>query len=372
MTTISLFAFWIAVTFASSSSLAQEKSESSVTSPEAEQKPANNTQQSSDDTALADKQSQVPPQPSSPPAAIPKKILISAGFGYRDTKWTHIEDPSNTNAKYNVDNARHKIVEGDLSIPLVSMKLGFKIQQDSGGISDIREFMGYLGFKSLSLKSERGKFTGKAHFNNSPQPARDITFDQIYQYTEVDYTFLIGKEGEHQLPQFFGFRYTNWKLPAEIAILSPGQSSGPTVFDDNFQSEFYSILYGMDYFATDLIHLPEKFSNGFGLLLAYNIGLGWGKSKISDQAVKDVKTYYSKTVTEKEPPVFTVHGTGQLGPKYSFEAWGLRAVFGIGWDWNLLMLLNMSKEATKSSEVQAAAYPNFVYQGWIARLHAAF
>jgi len=109
-----------------------------------------------------------------------------------------------------------------------------------------------------------------------------------------------------------------------MALLAPEKTSGPTVFDEDFQAEFYSIIMGMDFFKRDLLFTPEKFAPGWGLMFTFNTGIGLGKSKISDQAANDVR------------------------------------------------LINSGRNAEKSTEVQPVAYPNFTYQGWIARFHTVF
>lgn len=296
------------------------------------------------------------------------KWIVSAGVGFRDTSWSHFEDPSNTNTKYNVKNARNTIVRGDLSVPKVAAKFGINLQQEAGEFSEIKNFAGYFGIKKMSLVSERGKFSGSAYFsgNIAPGQSQEVSFDQEYQFTELDYSF-----SNTGVAMYFGLRHTKWKLPAEIALTSPGETSGPTVFDVDFETEFYSIIYGMDFLENDLL-ITEEWTPGWGVMFSFLVGLGWGESKIGQEAIDAVDTIYGKTVVDKNPPVFAVHTSGQIGPKYKMMVGKLKAVFGIGYDWNALLVLGMGEEAVLSSEVMASPYPNFIYQGLIARAHATF
>ena len=208
-----------------------------------------------------------PEAPSEEPKKKPK-TTASAGLGYRNTHWSHLEDPSNTNVTYNIADAKYTIVEGDINVPMLKIKLGINVQQDSGSLSNIRGIAGYLGVDRMSLVSEQGNFSGQAHFSGqiAPGEARDITFQQVYRNTELDYTFFLGDE-PMTIPVYVGLRYTEWDLQAEEALLGPGQSTGPTILDPNFQAKFYSFIGGMENFKSRLAYDPDNWSPGWGIML---------------------------------------------------------------------------------------------------------
>ena len=305
----------------------------------------------------------------------PKKsrsTVVSAGLGYRTTNWSHFESPSNTNVTYQVKTATNTIVEGDLAVPKTGLRLGFSATTD-GGISDASRYLGYLGFEGLSLRSETGSFSGSAHLSGliATGQSRDVNFQQVYHYTELDYTFHLS-EG---VPWFVGLRYTKWNLPAEIALLSANQTSGPTTLDSGFQSSFYSLLSGFDLFKDPILIGDEKPSSGFGVMGSFVVGIGLGNASVSDATAQNVQAIYSKTLSSQSLDVFTVHLTGQLGPKYTFISNGFSGSVGIGYDINLLDLIASQTgdgSTTPSNQLDPVAYPNFIYQGWIFRLTGTF
>lgn len=314
--------------------------------------------------------------PTPPPAQttvekLTSLIKASAGLGMRNTNWSHIEKTNNTQMSYTVDSTNNAIMEGDISIPSVAVKFGFNLLPENTNFNRIQQSAGYLGFRGFTVFSEGGRFAGHAKYNGriTAQQTRDVDFNQAYRFTELDYTFSFGAEGQPRIPILVGLRYTSWDLPAEICLLHQGQSSGPTVFDPTFKAKFYSLIFGMDFFKTDFIQTTdeEKITPGWGVMFKFITGFGFGKSQIGDVAANASKILYNKTMTTQDPSVFTVHTSGQLGPKYTFTIAKLRAVIGLGYDWNLLMLINTSAKAQNSTTTQPVAYPNFVYQGWIMR-----
>ncbi len=330
-----------------------------------EKKNVSDVKQPKDSTEKAKDQSI---KPEENPFEKQNKFGVSAGVGYRQTTWNHIEDADNTNANYTVKSANYTIVEGDIQHKELYLKVGFNAQKETGGLEKASQFMGYLGIKGISIRSERGKFVGRVYFGGtiSAEQTRDIEFEQTYSFTEIDYSTIF-----NGTPMTFGIRKTKWKIPTEIALLGPGESSGPTIFDEDFEAEITSFIFGMDYFKHDFLH-PENITPGLGALFNFFGGFGFGTSKIGKVAEDAVKSEFNKTITENEPGIFAIHTSGQLGVKYVFEKKGVTGIVGAGYDWNLLMLLGTPKEAITSNEVQPVAYPNFVYQGPILRLHALF
>jgi len=303
-----------------------------------------------------------------------KKTMASAGIGFRNTHWSHLEEPSNTNVSYDIADAKYTSVEGDINIPFLKVKLGINVQQDASSLSNIRGFAGYLGISRMSLVSEQGNFSGKAHFSGqiAPGEARDVSFQQVYRNTELDYTFFMGDEPV-TIPVYLGLRYTEWNLPAEEALLSTGQSSGPTILDPDFQAKFYSLLAGMENFKSRLAYDPEHWSPGWGVMANWQIGLGLGTAKIGAATAQNVLTIYKKPVSDTSPGVFTFYTVGQLGPSYGIRVGDFRAIVGIGYEWNVLMLITTGNtDSTSTSQLDAVAYPNFLYQGVIGRFFAAF
>lgn len=313
-----------------------------------------------------------------PPPATPEgepgnreHTLFSAGLGYRTTNWSHFENPSNTNVTYNVNTATNTIVEGDIVLPVAGIRLGFSATPD-GGISNASRYFGYLGFKGFSLKTETGNFSGNAFFSGqvAPGESRSVNFNQVYHYTELDYTVKMSGV----FPWLFGLRYTTWNLPAEIALLSTS-SSGPTILDPDFQSSFYTILSGFDVFKDQILLANEKPSSGFGVMGSFLVGIGFGTSQISQATAQNVQTIYGKTLSTTTPGVFTVHLSGQLGPKYTFIWGNFVGVIGVGYDINVLDLIAASSgdgSSTPANQLDPVAYPNFLYQGWILRSVATF
>lgn len=295
-------------------------------------------------------------------------FTLSAGIGYRDTTWKHIEDAGNTNTTYTITKAKYTIVEGDIGIPKISAKIGFNAHKESSGLSKANQFAAYLGIKGMSIRSEQGKFAGQAHFAGAitSEQTADVSFEQVYRFTELDYTFV-----SRGVAFLFGVRKTKWILPTEIALLGPGDSSGPTVFDPDFEANITSLIFGMDYSRRDFLN-ANKWTPGWGVMFSFHMGVGLGSSKIGDKAVRAAKSIYGTKMTDSSPGVFTIHSNGQLGPKYNFAFFGLKGMLGIGYDWNLLMLLGTARPARFSNEVQPVPYPNFVYHGPIVRSHITF
>lgn len=343
--------------------ISEERNQTSSEVPESRPQEAGGTEAKEPSAGAA------PQPPPIPQETGTRKVLVSAGIGVRNTHWEHMEDPGNTNASYDVKDAQYTIISGDLTIPHVATKLGFNMANDSGGVSDLKQIGGYVGVSNFSIVAEKGKLGGRAYFSGSisSEQSRDIEFDQEYLYTEVDYS-----PDSEEFPFYFGLRYTKWKLPGEIALLGPGASSGPTIFDADFESAFYSIIFGMDLLKRDLLQKPDEWPSGFGVMFTFLTGLGWGSSKIGHKAVRAVSSIFGKEVTEKEPGVMTVHLATQVGPKYGFTIGGLKGILGIGYDWNILMLLQMARNAESSTEVMPVAYPNFIYRGLIFRAHMVF
>ncbi len=293
---------------------------------------------------------------------------VSAGLGLRDTTWKHIESADNTTMDFKIKRTTYSIIEGDFSVPKIATKLGFNAYQDvNKNIGKIKQFAGYLGFSRMTLKTEGGKFAGHAHFSGLITSAqrRDIDFDQKYSLYQVDIW------PADEFPMYFGLRHTKWKLPTEIALLHQGKDSGPTVFDEDFETSFYSLIFGVDSFKY-LAMKKEESSLGWGFMGLFELGMGYGKSKIGQKAQDASVQLFNKRMTESNPAVMALHTTGQLGPSYKFALGPTRLSLGVGYDWNLLMVINLSKEAKNSTETSPVAYPNFVYHGPIVRLYGTF
>lgn len=306
--------------------------------------------------------------PQTPPEKIKDdSIIASAGIGFRNTTWKHIEDASNTTMKFDIDTAQYTLVEGDLTIPKIAVKLGINVYQDSNELSKVKEFAGYLGFSRMTLRTESGKFKGKAHFSGllGSGQQRDLVFDQTFRFMQIDIW------PSDEIPFFIGLRHTTWKLPTEIALIYPGKTSGPTVLDPDFETSFYSLLGGFDFFKHNAIK-TKNYSPGWSALFNMAVGMGYGKSHIGDSAARSAKENFNKTLTETDPSVMVLHTSGQLGPAYNFQIKDFRLALGVGYDWNLLMLINTSKKASSSTEAQPVAYPNFVYHGFIVRAYGSF
>lgn len=309
---------------------------------------------------------------SATPTEVKKKddpfFTASVGLGLRDTTWKHIESADNTTMDFKIKKTTYSILEGDLSIPKWAAKLGFNAYQDlNNDIGKVKQFAGYLGFSRMTLKTESGKFAGHAHFSGqiTSEQSRDVDFDQKFTYYQIDVW------PSEDFPMYVGLRHTTWKLPTEIALLHMNQNSGPTVFDEDFETSFYSLLFGVDtfkYFAMK----NEESSNGWGVMALFEIGMGYGKSKIGQKAQNAAYQIYGKRMTESNPSVMALNSAGQLGPSYKFSLGPAKLSLGVGYDWNLLMVINLSKKATTSTETSPVAYPNFVYHGPIVRLYGTF
>jgi hypothetical protein len=128
---------------------------------------------------------------------------------------------------------------------------------------------------------------------------------------------------------------------------------------------------GFDLFKNDWMNRPV-IPDGWGIMFRFEGGVGFGSSQIGNGAAAAAQSVYNETMVSQTPPVFAVTVTGQLGPKYTFSVGDFKGIVGVGYDYNMLVLVNMGTKAYTSDQAQAVAYPSFIYQGWIARLYGTF
>ncbi|OFZ38514.1 MAG: hypothetical protein A2504_11170 [Bdellovibrionales bacterium RIFOXYD12_FULL_39_22] len=282
---------------------------------------------------------------------------------------------------YDMTSTNHTIIEGDLSIPKISTKIGFNLQQDSGDLSKIKQYAGYLGFGYLSVKAERGKFTGTAHYKGlvSSEQSADINFDQIYSYTELDYNMAGVLPKGVQDFHYLGLRYTKWQLPSEIILTQ--ESKAYTVIDPDYKTEFYSFILGEDSFTNELLYNSENWKPGLDWIRSYVLGVGYGHCSVGSKAIRAAKSLYNLTMTETDYDILAGHISGQLGPMYGLALGGLRMAIGIAYDVNFLFVgkspfssqgMSLEYPAIDSGKAAVDTFPMFLYHGPIFRAHAAF
>lgn len=310
-------------------------------------------------------------------------FLISAGIGQRTTSWNNWKKTWD-NVTYEMNSHNHTIIEGDISAPKISTKIGFNIHQDSGEISKIRQFAGYLGFGQVSLKAEKGTFAGTAYYQGrvSTEQTANVSFDQEYTYTEIDFSLfdLNSKAGIKNDYTYLGLRYTKWLLPSEVLLTQ--ESKAYSVIDSDFQAEFYSFIMGEDSFTSKLLYDPIAWQAGWDFMRSYVLGVGYGNCKVSDVAARAAQELNSVTMTKQEYPVMAGHISGMFGLMYGLSISNLRVVMGLGYDVNFLFLGKSpfassggglsEHPANDSGKADVDTFPMFIYHGPILRVHGIF
>ncbi len=309
---------------------------------------------------------------------VSKKVTASAGIGYRSTSWYKWEKSWETRTSYDTETSTHTIIEGDITIPKISTRIGFNLQHESGSLDKVKQYSGYIGYKNIKIKTERGKFAGSINYSGpvSAEQSANMNYDQVYTYTELSFNIPQLPSGSDPEFDYMGFRYTKWNLPSLVYLVQEG-GSYHAVLDGDFQTEFYTFFIGKDSFTRDLLYSPEKWKPSWAKMISYTLGAGYGSSKHGDKAIRAAKSIYGLTVTEKTNAIIAGHISGQFGVMYGIKVYDAKIMIGLGYDANFLFLgkspfSHFDVPADDSGRADMSTFPMFIYHGPILRVHGTF
>jgi hypothetical protein len=291
-----------------------------------------------------------------------------------NARWNFDMDGTNDFLTYHNDPATFTKFSGSFCNQATGLALGANVDvnTDNNAVARAKYVMGYLGYREIYLRYQRGALNGTYHWSGAvtPDMSRDGQFEQ--NVTHVD--LLFWKNKVLGAPGFIGFGYTSLGLPVEVQTLFTGsdkahQRNGTFVYDPDYKVNFYSFLFGFDTFGTPLVSAKSGVSGrgGFGFFISGEDRIGFGTSEMGKEAVANAKALNPglKPVTESFVAAIIENDTS-LGIRW-FSPGGNVGI-GLGYEISFISNFNFSGAAEKPGDLGFDIYASLLRYGPIARL----